>query len=251
MQYIQIILLIVIIGLLIKRNKPTGVVSTVRSGRSIIIDTCGLIDGRITELAKLGFVPPKLIIPDFVLHELQMLADGSDAQKRERARYGLDVVQELQQAEFSEVTIDRSITSSQPTDDKLVTLATTLSAGLYTTDYNLNKVAEIGGVQVLNINELAQSMRPVALPGEYKTVKIIQKGSNPKQGVGYLEDGTMVVIDNAAGLKGKTVKVEVTRMHQTQSGKMLFGSIVATEAPSKPKLPTFRRRRPPVAKAQG
>lgn len=201
-----------------------------RKSRQLILDTCALIDGRIIELSKSGFVPERLIVPDFVLHELQMLADGADAHKRERARFGLDVVRELQDMKDTRVIIDRSITQREPNDDKLVSLALRLGAPLYTTDYNLNKLAEIKGVRVLNVNELAQNLRPVALPGERKLVKILQKGSNAKQGVGYLEDGTMVVVDGAARLIGKNVEVEVTRTHQTVAGKMLFGSIIIPPA---------------------
>ena len=203
----------------------------------MVLDTCALIDGRIVELTKLGFVPEELIVPEFVLHELQMLADGNDSHKRERARFGLDVVKELQEDSNTTVIIDRSITTNQPTDDKLVALAKKLGVGLYTTDYNLNKVADIEGVLVLNVNELAQQLRPTALPGERKIVKILQKGSNPKQGVGYLDDGTMVVVDDAASQVNKMVEVEVTRIHQTMAGKMLFANLI-----SKPVVHNPRRR---------
>jgi uncharacterized protein YacL len=191
----------------------------------MVLDTCALIDGRIVELVKLGFVPDELVVPEFIVHELQMLADGNDAHKRERARFGLDVVKELQNSDTVSVIIDDSVQNNQPTDDKLVTLAKKLNTGLYTTDYNLNKVADIQGVKVLNVNELAQQLRPTALPGEKKTVKILQKGSNPKQGVGYLDDGTMIVVDDAANQIGRIVEVEVTRVHQTMAGKMLFADL--------------------------
>lgn len=191
------------------------------------MDTCALIDGRILELSKSGFVPDELVVPEFVLHELQMLADGPDAHKRERARYGLDVVKSLQESDQCGVTIDATDFGRIPNDDKLVELSLKLKAPLYTTDYNLNKLADIKGVQVLNVNELAQNLRSVALPGERKIVKVLQKGSSPKQGVGYLEDGTMVVIDGAAKQIGKTVEIEVTRVHQTVAGKMIFGEIVS------------------------
>ena len=181
-----------------------------------------------------------------------MLADGSDTQKRERARFGLDVVKELQGSDTVQVIIDDSVHTNQPTDDKLVTLAKKLNTGLYTTDYNLNKVADIQGVKVLNVNELAQQLRPTALPGERKLVKILQKGSNPKQGVGYLEDGTMVVVDDAASHINKVVEVEVTRVHQTMAGKMLFADLrdkpkpagTRTKSGDQPSIATrFRRRR--------
>lgn len=232
MEIIQILLLIAILGMLAastRQHKPS------KGSRKVVMDSCALIDGRIVELNKLGFVPDELIVPDFVVHELQMLADGQDAHKRERARYGLDVVKELQEGSGARVTIDRSDKSRGATDDKLVALAKKRGASLYTTDYNLNKVADIEGVVVLNVNELAQELRPTALPGERKMVKILQKGSNRKQGVGYLDDGTMVVVDDAQNMIQKIVEVEVTRMHQTMAGKMLFATLVTKPAPTRRK----------------
>jgi len=227
-DYIEILLLLVLTGLVVwhLRLHEKIVPGKTNRTRKVVMDTCALIDGRIIELSKSGFVPDELIVPEFVLHELQMLADGSDAHKRERARYGLDVVKELQDDKFCTVVIDKTEFERQPNDDKLVALAAKLKASLYTTDYNLNKLAEIKDVKVLNVNELAQNLRPVALPGERKTVKVLQKGSSPKQGVGYLDDGTMVVVDGAARMIGRTVDVEVTRVHQTVAGKMLFGEII-------------------------
>lgn len=220
---IQTILLIGILGLLFyqKSEKKSG-----RNSKKVILDSCALIDGRIIELVNAGFVHGELIIPRFILKELQLLADGSDSQKRERARFGLDVAKQLQDNKNCTVIISpQDFQNIKATDDKLVMLAKKLSADLYTTDYNLNKVATVEGVKVLNINELALSMRPLILPGERKKVKIIQKGSGRGQGVGYLEDGTMVVVENAIKLIGKTVEVEVARYHQTESGKMLFASL--------------------------
>ena len=225
-EIIQLLLLFGILWLLIRKHNKVDVTKSSRQGRKMVLDSCALIDGRITELSRMGFVPDELIVPEFIVHELQMLADGGDTQKRERARYGLDVVKDLQDSSSANVVIDRSITTNQQTDDKLVALAKKLNAGLYTTDYNLNKVADIHGVQVLNVNELAQQLRPTALPGERKMVKILQKGSNAKQGVGYLDDGTMVVVDDAARMQSKTVEVEVTRIHQTMAGKMLFATLI-------------------------
>lgn len=242
-EIIQILLLLGILFLLITRRSTTPTLRTESKGRKMVLDSCALIDGRITELSRMGFVPDELIVPEFIVHELQMLADGGDTQKRERARYGLDVVRELQESSTARVVIDSSITTKEPTDDKLVSLAKKLQAGLYTTDYNLNKVADIHGVQVLNVNELAQQLRPTALPGERKMVKILQKGSNPKQGVGYLDDGTMVVVDDAARSLNKTVEVEVTRIHQTMAGKMLFASLVNTPAATPHKAPTKTEER--------
>ena len=225
MEIIQIILLLAVVAILLQQRVPIPARSKTK-GRKMVLDTCALIDGRIIELNRMGFVPDELVVPDFVVHELQMLADGNDSHKRERARYGLDVVKELQDGDHAAVVIYRSEDSRLPTDDRLVALAKQLNAGLYTTDYNLNKVADIEGVQVLNVNELAQQLRPTALPGERKTVKILQKGSNAKQGVGYLDDGTMIVVDDAANLINKILEVEVTRIHQTMAGKMLFATMI-------------------------
>jgi len=227
MQIIEIVLLILILSILMWRKKPTLESSANKSLTKVILDTCALIDGRIIELTNTGFVPDQLIVPEFIVTELQMLADGSDSHKRERARFGLDVVKELQQSKNCTVVIDNSfLNDSMPTDDKLVALATKLNCSLYTTDYNLNKVADIKGVKVLNVNELAQQLRPVVLPGENKHIKILQKGSNPSQGVGYLDDGTMIVIENGASHMGKTVEVEIERSFQTVAGKMLFAQII-------------------------
>lgn len=229
---IQIVLLVAILGLLVWQRQPTQGRTSTSKNRKLILDTCALIDGRIIDLSKSGFIADELIVPDFILHELQMLADGSDAHKRERARYGLDVVKELQDAAHCTVSIDHTVFERQPTDDKLVSLALKRGASLYTTDYNLNKLADIKGVNVLNVNELAQSLRPVALPGEHKMVKVLQKGSNPNQGVGYLEDGTMIVVDNGAKYTGKIVEIEVTRVHQTVAGKMIFGNLIQKARPN-------------------
>lgn len=232
---IQIILLVTILGLVIwqKRLHENFPTKTSKKTRKLVVDTCGLIDGRIIELSKNGFVPDELIVPEFVLHELQMLADGNDSHKRERARFGLDVVRELQDSENCVVTIDHTEFDSMPNDDKLVALASKIHAPLYTTDFNLNKLADIKGVSVMNVNELAQNLRAVALPGERKVVKILQRGSSPKQGVGYLDDGTMIVVDGAVKLLGKTVEVEVTRVHQTVAGKMIFGELINQSQPER------------------
>ncbi len=247
MNIIQIALLVAILALVLQQRNNSGAATGTKSrkSRKMVLDTCALIDGRIVELARLGFVPDELIVPEFIVHELQMLADGNDPQKRERARFGLDIVRELQDNPNATVIVDHSDTSSMPTDDKLVKLAKKLNAGLYTTDYNLNKVADIEGVHVLNVNELAQQLRPTALPGEKKTVKIIQKGSNPKQGVGYLDDGTMIVVDDGMKFINKHIEVEVTRIHQTMAGKMLFASLLTKPADPAQKATSQRRRQAP------
>jgi uncharacterized protein YacL len=240
-DFIEIILLAAILGMLYQQHKNAKPKAASKSTKKLVLDTCALIDGRILELSKSGFVPEELIIPEFVIHELQLLADGSDPHKRERARFGLDVVRELQDSRHTEVIIDRNMFPEKAqVDDKLVALAKQIGGQLYTTDYNLNKVADIEGVRVLNVNELAQNVRPIAIPGEHKMVKIMQRGSNANQGVGYLDDGTMIVVDNAARLIGKIVDVEVTRIHQTVAGKMLFG-VTKLQQPETKKQPSAPR----------
>lgn len=226
--FIQIVLLLFIAGFLVVQAKGGSLGGLFNKRRKIVLDSCALIDGRIVELVKNGFIADDLIIPQFILNELQLLADGHDGHKRERARFGLDIAHELQDTAFgAQVIIDRTPFPEVPaTDDKLIQLAKKLEAYLYTTDYNLSKVASIEAVGVLNVNELSQSLRPVALPGETLKIKIVQKGSNANQGVGYLEDGTMIVVEGAARYAGKpAVDVTVTRMHQTVAGKMVFGQI--------------------------
>lgn len=192
----------------------------------VILDSCTLIDGRVVEIVRTGFMVSDLVLPQFVINELQLLADGNDSHKRERARYGLDIAHQLQDSAPMRVIVDRTVFDSAPTtDDKLVLLAKKLKAQLFTTDYNLAKVAAVEGVAVLNINELSHALRPITLPGETLTIKIIQKGSNRDQGVGYLDDGTMIVIEGAAKYVGRQVPISVTRMHQTVAGKMVFGQV--------------------------
>jgi len=220
-DYIQIGLLAVVIGLLLKEYKTVGFSRTSKS--AVVVDTSVLIDGRIVEIAKAGFIPGKLVVPQFVVSELQLIADSNDSHKRERARFGLDILIQLQ-AELREIVTmtNTDYKDIRATDDKLVRLAADTSASLCTMDFNLNKVAAVKGVTVLNINELAQAVRPVALPGEKHLVKIVQKGSSKDQGVGYLEDGTMVVVSGAGNMIGKKLEITVTRMLQTEAGKMMF-----------------------------
>ncbi len=255
LDIIQTIAIIILAGILVYKIKPVAALSG--KSRAVILDSCALIDGRVVELARAGFLPDRLLVPQFILAELQLLADGSDSHKRERARFGLEIVQQLQKEAGLHVEIAREMISAKTTDEKLVLLAKKLGADLFTTDFNLNQVASIEGVKVLNINELSHAMRPVALPGEDFELKIVQAGSNRDQGVGYLEDGTMVVVDNARRDIGGTIKVKVTKSHQTVAGKMLFGQKIETVStkPAKVSLPTQQRtskqvtpRRQPIAK---
>lgn len=230
LEIIQLLLLLSIVGLLVGLKSGTSFRLFGGKPKQVILDSCALIDGRIAEIVRTGFVHSELVIPQFILSELQLLADGNDSHKRERARYGLDIAHELQDSAPMKVVIDRTpMPGIETTDDKLVVLAKKLAAQLYTTDYNLAKVAAVEGVQVLNVNELSHSLRPITLPGETLSIKIIQKGSNREQGVGYLDDGTMIVIEGGARYVGQEVPVSVTRMHQTVAGKMVFGQV--KEAP--------------------
>lgn len=202
--------------------------SSRRSGerRHILIDTSALIDGRILSLAKTGFIGDELVIPRSVVGELQLLADGNDSEKRSRARYGLDIVAELQKVDGLLVTLLQDSSSTpEGVDNRLLTLARERGYLLLTLDFNLNKVAKIENVTVLNINELAQTLRMQLLPGEVARIKLTQSGSSENQAVGYLPDGTMVVVADAKNLIGRTVDIEATRTIQTEAGKMLFAKL--------------------------
>ena len=233
------IALLLIIAWLVAGSKSGREFKLFAKPHRVILDSCALIDGRVAEIVRTGFVHSELVVPQFILNELQMLADGNDSHKRERARYGLDVAHELQDSAPMKVVVDRTqFEGVQATDDKLVALAKKLHAQLYTTDYNLAKVAAVEGVQVLNVNELSHSLRPITLPGETLTIKIIQKGSNRDQGVGYLDDGTMIVIEGGARFVGREVPISVTRMHQTVAGKMVFGQIKESHRTVPPPSPS-------------
>lgn len=201
--------------------------------QAVILDTSGIIDGRIIEIAKAGFIPQNVVVPQFVIAELQFLADNGDSHKRERARYGLDVIRELQDVRRITVSIARNkLDYLREVDDKLVALAKQHGAMLYTTDFNLNKVAQIEGIIVLNVNELAQALRPNLLPGERVTIKLTQVGQDKTQGVGYLGDGTMVVVEQAGRLVGQQVQAVCTRILQTQAGKMMFATLASNPKPT-------------------
>lgn len=195
-----------------------------RHKRYTVLDSCALIDGRIVDVARTGFISDELILPGFVLHELQLLADGRDAHKRERARFGLDIAAQLQHYTWVDSHIDRT-TYEGLVDDSLIALCKKRRAALCTTDAALMKLAEVEGIRVLNINELAQKLRPVILPGEAVQVGITQKGKTGDQGVGYLADGTMIVVRGAQKNVGSSVTAIVDQMHQTAAGKMVFAHI--------------------------
>lgn len=189
-----------------------------------ILDTSVLIDGRISDIAEAGFLEGKLVIPQFVLHELQFVADSPDSAKRNRGRRGLDVVQRLQKIPRIQVELVRQdFPSVRGVDLKLIELAKLHSSKIVTNDFNLNKLAQVQGVEVLNINELANALRPVVLPGETMRVFVLKEGKEHNQGVAYLDDGTMVVVDHARRLVSKTIEITVTSVLQTTAGKMIFG----------------------------
>lgn len=185
-----------------------------------------IIDGRIADICEAGFVEGVLIIPRFVLKELQKIADSSDGLKRNRGRRGLDVLNKIQKQIDITVKIDETdFTDIKEVDGKLVRLGKVCGGKLFTNDFNLNKIAELEGVPVLNINELAEALKPVVLPGEEMTVHIIKEGKEFTQGVGYLDDGTMVVVDNGQDFIGQKVKVTVSSVLQTTAGRMIFAKL--------------------------
>jgi uncharacterized protein YacL len=189
-----------------------------------ILDTSVIIDGRVAEIVETGFLDGTLIVPQFVLKELQFVADSSDALKRNRGRRGLDILQRIQKMSGVEVVIsDLDFPQVKEVDLKLIELARSLLGKIVTNDFNLNKVAQLRGVEVLNINELANVLKPVVLPGEAMSVFILKEGKEYTQGVAYLDDGTMVVVDNARPRIGKNVDIIVTSVLQTTAGRMIFG----------------------------
>ncbi len=188
-----------------------------------ILDTSCIIDGRIEDLLSTGFLEGQILVPQFVLQELQRIADSSNDQKRIRGRRGLDVLKRMQQAFPARIMIHRADYEDVATvDAKLVRLAQDINGGLLTTDYNLNKVASLQTVTVLNVNDLAQAMRPAYLPGDSLDLKIVKQGKEPAQGVGYLNDGTMVVVEEGGEFIGDEVCVVVTGALQTSAGRMVF-----------------------------
>ena len=189
-----------------------------------VLDTSVLIDGRIADIAESGFLDGRLIVPEFVLHELQMVADSADSAKRNRGRRGLDVVHRLQSMPFLKLEVsNQDFAGVREVDLKLIEFGKLHGAKIVTNDFNLNKLAQVQGVKVLNINELANSLKPIVLPGEAMRVFISKEGKEYNQGVAYLDDGTMVVVDNARRFISKTIDITVTSVLQTTAGKMIFG----------------------------
>lgn len=196
------------------------------SGSVKIFDTSAIIDGRIADVCETGFVEGPFVIPQFVLRELQHIADSSDQKKRTRGRRGLDILRKIQKMSGVDIRIlDEDFPRIREVDEKLVALARAHNGKVVTTDYNLNKVCEVQGVPVLNVNELANALRPVVLPGESMKVTIMKEGKEQNQGVAYLDDGTMVVVEQASRLIGKRLDISVTSVLQTTAGRMIFGKL--------------------------
>jgi len=199
----------------------------VRGVRPLLLDTSVLIDGRLEPLSQTGFLATPLVVPQFVLDELQALADSSDKLKRARGRRGLTILGRLQGNPLLDVSLDDTDVEGHSVDHKLLQLAASQNLRVLTTDYNLDKVAEIKGVPVLNLNEMAQALKPQVIPGESLTLVVVKRGEAANQGVGYLPDGTMVVIEEAAGQVGREVAVLVTNSLQTSAGRMIFAKMAA------------------------
>jgi uncharacterized protein YacL len=191
-----------------------------------LLDTSVIIDGRIVDICKAKFLEGKVIIPRFVLKELQQIADSTDPIKRQRGRRGLEILHVIQKEVGQDIALhEEEFPETQEVDAKLVKLAKLLGAKILTVDFNLNRIASLQGIKVLNINELANALKPVVFPGEVKEIKLIKEGKEYNQAVGYLEDGTMVVVEDARKLLGQEVKVMVTSVLQTQAGRMIFAKL--------------------------
>src|ERR1043165_1175560 len=204
-----------------------GIFSDKATRRDVkILDTSVIIDGRIADVAETGFLSGTIVIPQFILRELQQVADSPDGNKRQRGRRGLDMLNRLQSNPSLDIqVVDTDFPAVKEVDLKLLELSKSLDGVVVTNDFNLNKVAQLHGIQVLNINELANSLKPVVLPGEAMRVFILKEGKEYNQGVAYLDDGTMVVVDNARRMIGKNADIAVTSVLQTTAGKMIFGRL--------------------------
>jgi uncharacterized protein YacL len=242
MQFLHAFIIIVLpyLGLVMGARKgewlePAKLVSLFRDARPQkrykILDTSVIIDGRVADIVETGFLAGALVVPQFVLKELQFVADSSDSLKRNRGRRGLDILHRIQKMSGVQVVIsDVDFPEVKEVDLKLIELARTLMGPIVTNDFNLNKVAQLRGVEVLNINELANALKPVVLPGELMNVFILKEGKESNQGVAYLDDGTMVVVDNARSRIGRNLDIIVTSVLQTTAGRMIFGRHAETLA---------------------
>lgn len=212
-----------ILDALSERLRPASRAATVGGARKLILDTSVLIDGRIADVAETNFLGGTLIVPRFVMNELHRVADSSDQLRRNRGRHGLDVLKRLQRSELVSIRmVEEDFEDIAEVDDKLVALAVQLQAAVITNDYNLGQVAEVQQVQVLNINQLSKSLRSMYIPGETFAIRVIQDGKDLNQGVGYLDDGTMVVIENGRQSMDRTIDVRVTKLIERDAGRMIF-----------------------------
>jgi len=213
-------------GTLSGRTEGGSSSSWTNLNRNILLDTSVIIDGRVADIAKTGFLPGTLLIPRFVLNELQYIADSPDGLRRQRGRRGMEVLAELQKLPNILVRMsDINVEGVREVDDKLVVLGKQLKCPVLTNDYNLNRIAELQGVTVLNINELANAIKSVVLPGETLRINIMQEGKEHSQGVGYMDDGTMVVVENGRDYIGEYMEVNITKVLQTAAGRMIFGRV--------------------------
>jgi uncharacterized protein YacL len=259
---ILVMLLMAYVGLIVGASKGDllnlaalgGIFGGEKQGKKSykILDTSVIIDGRIADIAETGFLDGIIVTPQFVLRELQLVADSADSLKRNRGRRGLDVLQRLQKMATLQIQIvEDDFPAVREVDLKLIELAKVYEGKIITNDFNLNKVAQLQGVEVLNINELANSLKPIVLPGEIMKVFILKEGKEYNQGVAYLDDGTMVVVDNARKMIGKTIDVSVTSVLQTTAGKMIFGkwderAFSRTAPVTQPVMPTIPSASGPV-----
>lgn len=200
-------------------NAPIGGVSV---NQPLILDTSAIIDGRILDIAKTNFMAGTILIPSFILAELQQVADSQDFLKRSRGRRGFEVIEDLKKIKGIRVEVWDKEPSGKTVDDKLLKLSKSIHGKIITTDYNLNRVASVSNVTVLNVNDLANAVKTLAIPGEELKVKVMHLGKDPKQGVGYLADGTMIVVEDGAQLVGSEIKTEVSRVIQVAAGRMIF-----------------------------
>src|ERR1700736_1975357 len=266
---ILVMLLMAYVGLIVGANKGDmlnlaalgGIFGAEKQSRKSfkILDTSVIIDGRIADIADTGFLDGVVVIPQFVLRELQLVADSADSLKRNRGRRGLDILQRVQKmANVTVQIVEDDFPTVREVDLKLIELAKVYEGKIITNDFNLNKVAQLQGVEVLNINELANALKPIVLPGETMRVFILKEGKEYNQGVAYLDDGTMVVVDNARKLIGKNVDIAVTSVLQTTAGKMIFGKFDERSRPPErvdPKVETgkteIRKPQPIIVESSG
>ena len=206
-------------------SQPIPQVGSVAITRPLILDTSAIIDGRILDIAKTGFVSGLVLVPKFILTELQQVADSADSLKRARGRKGFEIVEELKKIKKLRIEIWDKDQNGKQVDEKLLNLAKSLHGRIITTDYNLNRVAQAWGIEVLNVNDLANAVKTVSLQGESMEIKVVHLGKDKTQGVGYLSDGTMVVVADSAEKIGQTVKTEVTKNIQTPAGRMIFAKL--------------------------